>query len=351
MAESYSAIDHLYAYEDGDTITPGMGIKWVNGDEGYGLQQYFDESTGKVVATDFKLHPVLIFPQPYSSNRGSIITPETEGQQFYYGNISDEGSILANGVVKDKYKDRFELASVEMNGATYPAIKIKDNLATSANHTDKHIYYSSTFQGKQFVCDQLIPIQATSGDALKVLVSVEGANGSGDYVLSDNNDYVKFTARLLRAGVPISDPYDCEWQRFVNGNWSKIDSVKNMLEVVNNVLTAYNTGVEGQELFRAKITYNKNVFYGTCEATDQHDPFYVEMGRSKPTREVGIGEKITYNPRVYERSTGNLSTGWTFTFNFTDYNGEVITDVDQNSLTYDNIKKHGSIAVRCNANR
>lgn len=351
MADTYSAIDHLYAYDDGDTITPGMGIKWVNGDEGYGLQQYFDESSGKVVATDFKEHPVLIFPQPYSTKEGKIIKPEAEGQQFYFGNISDEGSILSNGVVKDKFKDRFELSSVEMNGSTYPAIKIKDNIATVADHTDKHIYYSSTYRGKQFVCDQLIPIQATSGDALKVLISVVGENGSGDYVLSSNNDYVKFTARLQRAGVPITEDFDVEWQRMINGNWNKITTIQKMFEVVKPVLTVYAAGVEGMELFRAKVTYNNKVYYGTCEATDIHDPFYVEMGRSKPTREVGVGEKITYNPRVYERSSGDLSTGWTFTYTLTDFNGDKVTDTDQNSLTYDNIKKHGSIAVRIDAHR
>lgn len=336
---------------NGDTelTAEQTGWKWLTLDDA--KKNWIDISTGKVVATDFHDHPVLLFPQPYSTKLGKIVTPETEGQQFYYANISDEGAILQNGAVKDKFKDRFELITVEMNGTTFPALKIKDNLATAANHTDKTIYYASSYLGKQFICSQLIPIQATAGDALKVLISVEGQNGSGDYVLSADNDYVKFTARLQRAGVPITDKYACEWQRFENGDWAVMNTVKAMQEIVDNILTVHDTAVEGMELFRAKLTYQGKNYYGTCEATDQHDPFYVEMGRSKPTREVGPGEKITYSPRVYDRSTGELSTGWIFTFFFTDYNGDTVTDVNQNTLTHDNIKKHGSIAVRIKASR
>lgn len=86
-----SAIDHLYAFEDGDTITPGMGVRWVNGETGLGLQQYWNPTTGKVIATDFKEHPVMLYPQPYSSKKGAIVLPEANGQQWYYGNISTEG--------------------------------------------------------------------------------------------------------------------------------------------------------------------------------------------------------------------------------------------------------------------
>lgn len=352
MASSvFTAIDHLYAYEDGDTITPGMGVKWVNGETGYGLQQYFDETAGKVVATDFGDHPVLLFPQPYSTKMGSIVVPETAGQQWYYNNISDEGGILEDGAVKEAYRDRFEIATVEMNGKTFPALKIKANLATAADHTDKYIYYSSSYGGKQFVCSQVIPMQATSGDSLKVYIGVSGPDSSGDNVISNDTDYVKFTANLQRAGVPITDKFTCEWQRWENGAYAKITSVEKMLVVSDNTLTAYDAGVEGQELFRVKITYNGQEYYGTCEATDEHDPYYIEMGRSKATRDVGPGETVTYSPRVYDRSTGEVSTGWTFTFSFTDKDGNAITDLTEKTLTYDNIKKNGSVAVRCEARK
>lgn len=353
MSGVYTAIDHLYIYDDGDTITPGMGVKWVNGETGFGLQQYFNETTGKVVATDFAQHPVLLFPQPYSTSAGAIVKPETEGQQWYYGNISTDGGILENGKVKDAYKDRFEVAEVEMNGMKFPALKIKGNLATAENHTDKRIYYQSSYNGRAFVCDQLIPIQATAGDSITVLISVTGENGSGDNVLSNDQDWIKYTANLQRSGVPITDQMDYEWQQMINGRWVVINSVEKILEVADNVLTAYNAGVEGMEMFRVKITYNKVVYYGTCEATDIHDPYYIEPGRSKATREVGRGERITYTPRVYDRSTGKESTGWTFTFTFTDYKGEVRTDITKDTITYDNIKEKGggSIATRIEARK
>ena len=191
-----SAIDHLYAFEDGDTITPGMGVRWVNGETGLGLQQYWNPTTGKVIATDFKEHPVMLYPQPYSSKKGAVVLPEANGQQWYYGNISTEGGILQDGTVKEKFKNLFEVATVEVNGKKFPALKIKDNLATAEDHTDKYIYYSSSYDGKTFVCQQLIPIQQAVGEAYQVLISVEGASGSGDNVLSEDNDWIKFSGSL-----------------------------------------------------------------------------------------------------------------------------------------------------------
>ena len=151
--KSISAIHHLYAYEDGDTITPGMGIQI---DAGYGLHQYFNPTTKKVVATDFTEHPALLYPQAYSSKQGKIIVPETVGQQWYYNNISSEGAIIEDGAVKDKWASIFELTTVQSNGSTFPALKIKGNLASENDYTDKYIYYSSTSRGKAFTCQQLI---------------------------------------------------------------------------------------------------------------------------------------------------------------------------------------------------
>lgn len=41
---SISAIDNLYTFDDGDTLTPGMGIVWVNGETNVGLEQYYNPS-------------------------------------------------------------------------------------------------------------------------------------------------------------------------------------------------------------------------------------------------------------------------------------------------------------------
>ena len=29
MSSTFTAIDHLYAFEDGDVLTPAMGVSWV----------------------------------------------------------------------------------------------------------------------------------------------------------------------------------------------------------------------------------------------------------------------------------------------------------------------------------
>lgn len=348
---SISQIDHLYAFEDGDTITPGMGVRWVNGETGLALQQYWNPTAGKVVATDFTAHPVILYPQPYSTKQGKIVVPETQGQQWYYGNISDEGSILSSGAVKAKYASLFEITTVQVNGQTFSGLKIKGNLATAADHTDKYIYYQSSYQGKAFICSQLIPIQAAVGDSYKVLISIMGADGSGDNILGNDQDWIKFTASLLRTGQQVTGSMTYKWQRIENGAWKDITSIQKVLEVSSNVLTAYDAGVEGVEQFRCAITYGGETYYGFCEATDIHDPFYIEKGSTHPSGSVNVGEKVTYNPKVYDRATGEVSTGWSFTYTFTDDNGNVLDDITRNNLTYDNIVKHGGISTRIEASR
>lgn len=346
-----SAIDHIYAFEDGDTITPGMGVKWVNGETDQGLQQYYNPSTGAVIATDFTEHPVLLFPQPYSTRKGDMVVPEEAGQQWYIGNITDEGGILEDGKVKSAWTDYFELSSVVSNGKTFPALKIKGNL-TDKYKTDKYIYYKSSYQQKSFVCSQLIPIQASAGDTFKVLVTCTGADGSGDNVLSNDNDWVEFTANLQRSGLAV-DGATYKWQRNESGTWKDMTTIDKMQEVSANgqTIKLYNAGVEGSELFRCLVPYNSQTYIGTAEATDIHDPFYIEPGRSIPTQSVAVGETVTYSPKVYDRSSGEISTGWTFSYSFVDNDGQEATGITEKNLTYDNLVKFGGIAVRIEAQK
>lgn len=346
-----SSIDHLYAFEDGDTISAAMGVKWVNGEVGYGLQQYFNPTTKQVMETDFTKHPVLLYPQPYSSKRGSVVVPEATGQQWYYGNISDEGGILQDGKVKDKFKTLFEVTTLEVNKMTFPALKIKGNLATADDHTDKYIYYKSSYQGKAFTCQQLIPIMTAVGESYKVNISYIGADGSGDNVLADDNDWCKIVATLSRSGAPIDGDVAYKWQRLVNGVWKDVANVKSVTEVSGNTLKVFDAGVEGVEMFRCVVTYASVDYYGIAEVSDIHDPYYIDMGRSQASGAVSVGSTVTYSPKVYSRADGKISTGWSFSFSFTDFKGNALNDITERMLTYDNILKYDGISVRLEAQK
>lgn len=343
---SLSAIDHLYAFDDGDTITPAMGIVWENGETNLGLQQYWNPSTEKVIATDFKLHHASLYPRPYSSKEGTIIVPEAAGQQWYYNNPESEAAAILddNGKVKTKFASLFAVKTIEQNGKIFPALKIIDNLATKEDHTDKYIYYKSTYGGKSFTCQQLIPIQESVGDSYKVLVSTTGADGSGDNVLSSDNDWVQFSASLQRAGVDVSGAA-YQWQRNTVTGWENISSVESLITANGSVLKVWAAGIEGTEMYRCLVTYNTKNYYGFAEATDIHDPLYVELNRSTPSQFIDPGQTVSYDPKVRERATGELSTEkWKFTFFFKDKNGSNVSVTD-NKPTYNVIKKSGSLAV------
>lgn len=346
-------VTNLIAYEDGDHLTPRMG---VNIEAGYGLQQYWDVVNGKVIETDFTKHPATLYPQAYSSRFGAVIVPETTGQQWYYNNISDEGAILQDGSVKSKYASMFEITAVTVNGKTFPALKIKGNLATESDYTDKYIYYSSRYKDKTFTCQQLIPIQASAGSQLSVLLSVEGQNGSGDDVLSNDNDWVKYTAYLQMAGKNVTAGVSFKFYRLMSGAYFEVSNQSGLYDVTisgnSASLKLYNAAVEGVELYKVVATYNQNDYQESFEATDIHDPFYIVPGCSIAGESVKSGETVTYSPQIFNRSTGELATGnyatsnWTFSYTFISRKtGLTVSTLTKNNLTYDNINAVGGVSV------
>lgn len=358
MNNSISKIKHLYAYEDGDTITPRMGVQI---EAGYALQQFYDANTGNVTQTNFKEHPATLFPQAWSSKKAKTIVPSTTGQQWYYNNISDNAGILdASGAVKAAYKDLFETTTVTVNGITFPALKIKGNLvdASSKDFTDKYIYYVGTSDGKQFTCQQLIPVRAAAKDALYLLIQAKGADGiMGDDVLSDANDYVEYSAYLQQAGSNVTGA-TFEFQHMEDGAWKTVTHNAGICEVGTNTLKLFDAAVEGTDLYRCVATFNGEKYYATMEPSDEHDPYYIVDGCNISGDTVEPGQTVTFNPKVYERHYDTededvtAKDGWTFAYTLIRrQDGTVITDLTVTGLTYDNISAKGGLSVRIQATK
>ena len=346
---SIHKIKHLYSFEDGDCITPAMGVQI---DTGYGLQEYIDPTSGDVIATKFSEHNAKLFPQPYSSRKGAVVVPETEGQQWYYNVISDEGAILQDGKVKAKFADRFAVGTVEMNGKTVPARIIKGQLSSKNSPNDQYIFYTSSWSGKQFTCQQLIPVQQALAEACQVLISIMGASGSGDEVLSNENDWILYTVNLQRTGVSITDGVTVKFQKLVGDAWQDCKTIQGDIEIDGNTMKLYDAAVDGSEQYRAEVSNNGRKYYGLMNPTDEHDPFYIEDGCNIAGDAVRDEETVTFNPVVYVRSTGEISTGWTFNYTLIErLTGNIIKDVTVATLTGVNIRKKKGINVRIDASR
>lgn len=358
-----SKIKTLYAYEDGDTITPRMGVQIA---AGHGLQQFYDSETHVVSNTDFSSFPATLFPQPYSGKAGAVVVPASGGQ-WYLNNIADNAGILdAGGTVKSAYSSTFEVTSVTMNGKTFPGLKIKANLVTPANaiSTDIYIYYVGTYAGKQFVCEQVIPVQAVVGNAYQLLVSVAGPSGTvGDEVLSDDNDWIQYTAQLqmMSTGTPINNAV-ITFEHFGSTGWETVTHQAGVTEInsVNHTLKLYDAAVNGTELYRAKAVYLGKTYYTVMNPTDEHDPYYIVDGCSIAGDTVKQGETVTFTPKVYKRHNGpgeededvTVSEGWTFTYTLVSQRtGNTITDINQTGITFEKLTQYGGIATRIQASR
>lgn len=317
MSQSLSRIRNLYKYEDGDQIEARMGVQI---DAGFGLTQYWDEQQGRVVNTDFTQHPPVLYPYPYSSKRGQYVVPATQGQQWYYNNPESEtaGILDENGHVKTAWASLFETTEVVIGGARYPALRIKGNLCSANDLSDKHIYYKSTYNGKPFTCSQLIPVQTTVGDAKEILISITTADGSGSTALSNTNAWIQLTAALQRAGSTISGA-TYQWQKLVNGAWVNVTNNPTVIEVNNatpHIIKVYVNGVDSEDIFRVAVTHEGVTSYKTQQLTDTSDIFYIFEGCSQAGDAVEEGVNVSFSPVVYDRRTNVPDTSNTWSFSF-----------------------------------
>lgn len=315
--QQLSRIRNLYKYEDGDQIEARMGYRL---DAGYGLTQYWDEQQGKVVNTDFTQHPVTLYPYPYSSKRGQYVVPATQGQQWYYNNPESEtaGILDENGNVKSAYASLFEKTTYTVSGAVFPALRIKGNLCSASDKTDKHIYYKSVYNGKPFTCSLLIPVQTTVGNAKEILISIETADGSGSTALSNTNAWITLTAALQRAGSPIGGA-TYQWQKLVNGAWVNVTNNPNVIEVSNatrHIIKVYCNGVDSEDIFRVAVTHEGVTSYKTQQLTDTSDIFYIYDGCSQAGDAVEENVDVSFSPVVYDRRTNVRDTSNTWHFSF-----------------------------------
>lgn len=346
-----SAIRELYAFENGDTITPGMGVSI---DSGYALAQYFDPATGTVVNTDFTMHPATLYPQAFSSSAMTIVVPERIGQQWYYNNMNEASAILdENGNVKEKFASLFEVGSIAVNGVTFPSLKIKGNLATSSDHTSKTIYYSSTYNGKSFTCSQQIPIQKAVGNSYAILLSYKGEGGiEGDTVISSENDFVEVTAYLQQSGVTVGSGVSYSFEVLENGNW--VDARQRPgISVTANVAKIGEIAVDGVETFRAVAAYNGERYYQPFQLSDIQDVYFMDDGCSVAGDAVSPGTDVRFTPTVLLRSTGEIDHNfWTFTFQvLRRSDNSVIREIAGTSLTVDyaTIRNNKGVRVRIHA--
>lgn len=332
-----SGIDTLYAYDDGDVITPGMGVSIT---AGHVLAQYYDPQIKKVSAdSDFTIsaNQPTIYPQAFSAKMASYIVPAAAGQQWYYNNLgSDSAGILdASGNVKSAYSKLFSKTTYMVNGKTFPALKIIGNLCSAEDLTSKVLYYQSSYDGKQIICKIDIPINVSVGTPYEVAISCVNEAGANDTVIDNDAEWLQLTAYLNAANTEVSAS-SYKWKKLDGTTWKDISSQSGLYTISNNgkTLKVFDAGLNGIESFRAVITYNSKTYTKTIVLSDTHDPYYIDKGRNIAGQSIKKTETVIYTPKVYDRSNGALQAGWNFSFAASDDDGNVIlSECDKTSFS------------------
>lgn len=342
--ENIYQVRDIYAYADGDCILPAMGVSI---DSGYSLTQYWDPEQKKVINTDFTVHNAKLFPQAYSTNAVDIIVPDsaawyidsTTGQPLQF---DGSGNCITTG-----YSGIFKKSTIVANGKAQPCLVICGNLAKESSLTNKMIYFVGTYDGRSFVCQQEISVVMATSNSYDVIVSCEGDNKvSGDNIITNENDFVKFTPYLLRGGVTVTGA-TFTWEQLKEGTWQTINNTSQLTEIDSNgCLKVYAAAVYGVEYFRvtAKLSGTSADVKKVVSVSDTHDPYYLLDGCST-AGEVKNGETAVFSPQVFERTTNQPDTfhDWKFQFTVTDSTtGDVLLTANTTlSLSYQQIRGYG----------
>ena len=331
----------LYAYADGDCITPSMGVSI---DAGYSLAQYWNTTEGKIVNTDFTKHNAKLYPQGYSSLEGKVIVPESG--TWHIGSptstalaFDSSGKCTTSG-----YTDKFKVTTIVVNSTTLPCLVICGNLASATDLTTKHIYYVGEYNGMKFTCHEEILVQVAMADAYDIIISKVGDSGDGDTVITNDDDWVQLTPYLIRGGANVVGA-SYAWEQLINGAWTAITNRASYTELGSNgVLKIFEAAVNGLEYFRVTATLGSTVVRKVVDIADTHDPYYLDDGCSTSAG-VKAGESVTFSPKVYVRSTNLPDTdhSWGYAFTVTDsQNGDVLLTANTSlRLSYDQIKSYG----------
>lgn len=341
MTANYYQTRDLYAYSDGDCITPSMGVSI---DAGYSLAQYWDTTLQKVVNTDFTVHNAKIYPQGYSSLEGKIIVPES-GSWHLGSPTAEPLTFDSNGnCTKSGYTSTFKISRIIVNSVELPCLVICGNLCSANDLYTKHIYFTGTYNGMSFTCHQEVLVQVAMADAYDIIISKLGDSGEGDTVITSDDDWVQLTPYMIRGGIQVAGA-SYKWEKLINGAWTAISNTSGLTEISGNgVIKIFEAAVNGLEYFRVTATLGTSTVRKTVDIADTHDPYYLDDGCSTSAG-VKAGETVTFTPKVYVRSTNQEDTQYAWSFQFTvtkAQTGDVLlTANDTLKLTYDAIKTYG----------
>ena len=351
----YSAIDALEAIVDGDTIVPGMNFVLPTG---VGTTQYYNPSTGQCTP-DYGDKPIMLYPYCYSSSTGKFVVPSSEQMMWYLNDPEASSSQILTakgGVVADKFKDIFELATYTVNGQVFPALKVKGNIASADALNDVTVYFKSSFNDMEVTCHGSISIKESVGDMFDILINCVNESGTNDTVIDNESEYLVLSASLQNCGFGVSTSKPWSWMRATTGGLVAVSTVAGVSEISNDgkTLKLYDGAIEGTEEYFACVEHNGTTYRKGIQVCDTHDPYFINVGRSQAGNLVRQGDTVTYTPQVLARSSRAVQSGWKFSFVARDNDGSIVRQASNVSafvVEGSEVHEHGGLNIHISASK
>ncbi len=351
-----SAIDTLEAIVDGDTIVPGMNFVLP---AGVGTTQYYNPSTGECTPdyTQSK-NQIMVFPYCYSSNSGKFIVPDSGQEMWYLDNPDSESAQILTekgGSVASKYSGLFQKTTYTVNNQVFPALKIIGNLADEDSLNDVGIYFRSTFKGMELTCHAIISVRESVGSMFDILINCTNEDGLNDTVIDNDSEYLTLNASLQDNGASVAASGAWSWKKSTASGLVAVSHVSGVTELSNSnrTLKLYDGAIEGTEEYFACVEHNGVTYMKGIQVCDTHDPYYIDIGRSKASNMIKESDTIDYTPKVLARSSRTVQSGWTFNYAIRDNEGSSVRTASGTKLTVtgDEVHEHGGLNIHITASK
>ena len=221
-----------------------------------------------------------------------------------------------------------------IGGQTYniPAIRVMKNLVPLSNYDNDLITISGTVElgGQQLPFVDLskeVIIEESSGNQYDLVISTDS-----DFAINTETDTLKLTALVYKDGVSVGDltGFTFKWSKLLGTGEVEMAGIGN-----SQTITA--ADVDNVLKLRCDLYLSgSKIVSGFAEVTDYTDPYDVQFNiTGVQGTQILKGQVARVTPAVVKRGSGDMVSGYKFTFNIKNNAGQDFIITGKESAQFD----------------
>lgn len=313
-------------------VKSGTYTTYVNSPSG-DLVQYYTGTKSNItkIYVDFHNSPRSLFLVSISSRQAEGVATFSDNIKVNVNGIDlsfDESH--TNTTPFGSNTRQFKLVQSSTSLSYYDGIEIRENLLVDSQFAPITITLSAPVQyGTQtdiLKASYTIPVMEYSGSGN--IVTIKAADNNNFVITSKDTESAASKVKMeafvynIESGAGITENLTYQWQKVVatNEGWENIsNATAKTFEVTESDIATYGD-------YRVLVYENGNLIGSdTRSVMDATDPYVIELNPNPADETIDEDEsknsKVTYTPKVVDRRSGKVASGFLFCFSVKDAGG------------------------------